>query len=167
MLATLMEARQDARDEAGAHRAALAWAAFLDSAAAGARTPEERAVFDSHRLSAYLELGWADRAVVFLKASEAALPDDYNPPARLAVAYNALKDWDDALAATDRALARAYGPRKVRIYMARADAFAGKGDVAAARRTLDEAIAFVEALPEAQRSQSTLALLEKRRHALR
>jgi hypothetical protein len=72
-----------------------------------------------------------------------------------------MKRWDDALAATDRALALAYGPRKLRSYQARADAFAGKGDVAAAKKTMDEAIAYAQALPE--KSEATIASLTKKR----
>jgi thioredoxin-like negative regulator of GroEL len=164
MLATLMEARQDAKDEAGAKAAAQAWADFLEGAAAKATTPDARAVFDPHRLSAYLELGTPEKAVPMLQASEKALPNDYNPPARLAVAYNAMKRWDDALAATDRALALAYGPRKLRSYQARADAYAGKGDVAAARKTMDEAIAYAAALPE--KNDATIAALTKKRDGI-
>ncbi len=166
MYATLYDARQDAKDEAGAKKAAAEWAAFLEGAAARARTVEERAVFDSHRLSAYLELGQPERAVAFLKESEQASPGDYNPPYRLAIAYNALKQWDDALAASQRSLGHAYGPRKLRIYSVRADAFAGKGDKDAARRTLDEAITYGEALPDGQRSESLIASLRKKRDGL-
>jgi hypothetical protein len=163
LMASLMGARQDARDEAGAKQAAAEWALFLEGAAARAQTPEQRTVFDSHRLSAYLELGTPEKAVPMLEESERALPDDYNPPFRLAVAYNAMKRWDDALAATARALPRAYGPRKLRIYGARADAFAGKGDVPAAQKTMDEAIAHAKALPEGQASAATLESLARKR----
>jgi thioredoxin-like negative regulator of GroEL len=165
-LATLMEARSDAKDEAGARRAAAAWAAHLEAAAERAPTPDARAVFDPHRLSAYIELGTPEKAVPMLQASAAALPDDYNPPFRLAAAYNAMKRWDDAIAAADRALALAYGPRKLRIYSARADALAGKGDVAAAQATLDEALAHAKSLPEGQVSAATLAGIEKKRAGL-
>ena len=166
MLATLMEARSDAKDSTGAHQVALEWAALLEDGAARARTPEARAVFDPHRLSAYLELGTPEKAVPMLQASEKAMPGDYNPPFRLAVAYNALKRWDDAIAATARALKLAYGPRKLRIYSARTDAQVGRGDTAAARATLDEAIAYARALPEGQASAATIAGLEKRRAGL-
>ncbi|MGH7727119.1 MAG: thioredoxin family protein [Candidatus Eiseniibacteriota bacterium] len=166
LYATLMEARQDAKDEAGAKKAALAWATFLDGAAARAKTPDERAVFDSHRLSAYLELGEPEKAVGFLKESEKAAPGDYNPSYRLALAYNAMKQWDDALDASQRSLALAYGPRKIRIYNARTDSYIGKGDKDAARKTLDEAIRYAEALPEGQRSESSITALRKRRDDL-
>lgn len=162
-LGVLLQARQDAKDEAGARAVALEWAALLERAAAAAATPDARSVYDSHRLSAYLELGAPEKAVAMLEESERALPDDYNPPFRLAVAYNAMKRWDDAIAASGRALSRAYGPRKLRIFTTRADAQAGRGDVAAARATMDEALAHARALPEGQVSAATLASLEKKR----
>ena len=70
-----------------------------------------------------------------LEASERDLPDDYNPPARLAAAYKAMKRYDDALAASDRALAKAYGPRKIGILQTRADIYTAQGDVPSARKT--------------------------------
>jgi tetratricopeptide (TPR) repeat protein len=161
-MASLMDARKDAGDSTGARKAAEAWSTFLDGAATRAKTPDQRVVFDSHRLSAYLELGQPERAVPMLQQSQRDFPDDYNPPARLAVAYNAMKQWDDAIASTDRALKLAYGPRKLRIYSARVDAFTGKGDAAAARKTLEESIAYAEALPPGQRSESTIAALKKK-----
>jgi len=163
----VLDARQDAKDEAGAKRVATEWAAFLDGAAARAKTPEQRTVFDSHRLSAYRELGQPERAIPMLKASERDLPGDYNPPARLAVAYLWMKRWDEALAASDRALAKAYGPRKLGIYSTRADIFSGRGDREAARRTLEEAIAYADSLPPEQRSPATSAGLRKKLEALK
>ena len=101
---SLLGAREDASDEVGKKRLSAEWIALLESAAAKATTPAARAVFDSHRLSAYLEIGEPQRALPMLDASERDFPGDYNPPARLAVAYRALKDYPRALAASDRAL---------------------------------------------------------------
>lgn len=159
---TLVEARKDAKDEAGARSVAAEWAAYLEGEAAKALTPDARAVFDPHRLTAYLEMGEPARALPMLEASERDLPSDYNPPARLATALKALSRWDEAMAASDRAMARAYGPRKLLLYRTRADIYAGKGDAASARRTIEEAIRFAEALPEGQRSEGTVELLRKR-----
>lgn len=164
---TLLGARQDAKDEDGAKGIATEWSAFLDGAAARARTPEQRTVFDSHRLSAYRELGQVERAIPMLEASERDLPGDYNPPARLATAYMWMKRWDEALAASDRALAKAYGPRRLGICSTRADIFSGKGDREAARRTLEEAIAYADALPPGQRSENSIAGLRKKLEGLR
>lgn len=162
----LLSARQELGDSAGAHRVAGEWAAFLETAAAAASSPEQRMVFDSHRLSAYLELGEPQRAIPMLEQSEREHPDDYNPPARLATAYLAMKRFDDALAASDRAMLKAYGPRKLLLYTTRSDIFAGKGDVTGARRTLEGAIAYLATLPEEQRTEGRMANLQRKLAAL-
>ena len=159
---SLLGARDAVHDSAGHHEVAEQWAAFLEDEAARAKTPEQRAVFDSHRLSAYIELGQPERAIPMLDASEKALPNDYNPPARLATAYKAMKQWDKALAASDRALAKAYGPRRLLVLQTRADIYKGRGDLDAARRTLEQALAEAKAFPEGQRSERTIASLEKK-----
>jgi tetratricopeptide (TPR) repeat protein len=97
-----------------------------------------------------------------LEASERDFPQDYNPPARLAAAYQAMKEWDKALAAADRALLRIYGPRKLRVLDIKAEVLKSKGDLAGARRTLEEAVAFAEALPPGQRSEGRVAALRKK-----
>jgi tetratricopeptide (TPR) repeat protein len=158
---TLVDVRKDAGDADGAKRVAGRWAAYLEAEATRARTPEERAVFDPHRLSAYIEMGTPEKAVPMLQASERDLPGDYNPPARLAVACKELGRWDEAQAAADRALKLAYGPRKVRIYLTRVDIDTGRGDTAAARRDLQDALAFVQTLP-AGRREGLRKMLEDR-----
>jgi tetratricopeptide (TPR) repeat protein len=163
---TLAAEREDAKDEAGKKKVLEERAAFLEGAAARARTPDARAVFDSHRLGTYLDLGEPERAIGMLQASERDLPDDYNPPARLAVAYRAMKKYDEALAASDRALAKAYGPRKLGILQTRADIYKEKGDAVAARKTMEEAVELAESLPEGQRSEKAIASLKKKLEAL-
>jgi tetratricopeptide (TPR) repeat protein len=162
----LVDAREDAKDEAGVLAVALRWAAFLEFEAARARTPEARTVYDSHRLSAYLKLNEPERAIPMLEASERDLPDDYNPPARLALAYKAMKKWDEALAASTRALGKVYGPRKITVLNARADIHTGRGDTAAARQTLQDALLFAQSLPDGQRSETMIKSLEKKLAAL-
>lgn len=163
----LLDARDDAGDSLGHVKVAEEWSAFLDGEAAKAKTPVERAVFDPHRLSAYMEIGHAERAIPMLEQSQRDFPEDYNPPARLAIAYRALKKWDEGLAASDRAMKLAYGPRKLTFYTTRADLYAGKGDTESARRTIEEAVAFAKGLPEGQRSNATIASLEKRLAAMK
>ena len=158
----LITAREAAKDDAGAKAIKNEWVAFLEEAAAKAKTPEQRTVYDSHRLSAYLEVGTPDKAIAMLEQSQRDFPEDYNPPARMVAAYRALKDYDRALAAADRALARAYGPRKLLIYRSKVDALVEKGDKEAARATLTEAIAYAKSLPKPQQRDSTVAAFEKR-----
>jgi tetratricopeptide (TPR) repeat protein len=162
----LVRARRDAQDEAGAKASAAEWATFLEGEAAKAKTPEARAVFDAHRLSAYIELGEPQRAIPMLGASERDFPQDYNPPARLGLAYRELKRWPEALAATDRALAKAYGPRRIRILLTRSDILLGSGDQEGARATLAEALGAARALPSGQRSQPLIASVQKKLGAL-
>ena len=159
---TLADEREDAGDDAGRIRFLEERSAFLDREAAKATTPEQRAVFDSHRLGVALALGRPEKAIPMLEQSERDFPDDYNPPARLAAAYKAMKRWDEALAASDRALSKAYGPRKLLILQNRAEILAGKGDAAGARATLEQAISLAESLPEGQRSERTIAALRKK-----
>jgi tetratricopeptide (TPR) repeat protein len=163
---TLIGAREAVKDEAGRRKLVEEWAAYLEREAQRAKTPEQRAVYDSHRLSAYLDLKEPERAIPMLLLSEQDFPGDYNPPARLGVAYRAAGRYDEALAAYDRALAKAYGPRKIGIYRGKAEACAAKGDKAAARKTLEEAIAYAEALPDGQRSENAVAGLKKRLAAI-
>jgi tetratricopeptide (TPR) repeat protein len=158
---SLLDAREAAGDTAGYRAVAQQWSDALDAAAAAAKTPEERAVYDSHRLSAYIEIGHPERAVPMLEASEREFPDDYNPPARLAIAYKEMGRYDDALAACARARKLVYGPRTLRVMYTRADIQKAMGDLAAARATLEEAVRFAEALPPGQRSESTVAYYKR------
>ena len=159
---TLAQEREEAKDAEGRREVLSSQASFLEGEAARAATPDARVVFDPHRLTAYLDLGEPERAIPMLEQSERDFPEDYNPPARLAVAYRAMKRWDEGLAASDRAMAKAYGPRKIGIFQVRADLYAGKGDAAAARRTLEEGIAYAESLPAPQQNARTIAALKKK-----
>src|SRR5206468_3956706 len=101
----------------------------------------QRAVYDSHRLALDMALDRPEAAVPMLEQSQKDFPDDYNPPQRLATAYKAMKKWPEALAASDAALARAYGPRQFLVLGTRADIQLGMGDKAAAEKTLADAVA--------------------------
>jgi predicted negative regulator of RcsB-dependent stress response len=78
-----------------------------------------------------------------------------------------MKQYDEALAASDRALAKAYGPRKVGILQTRADIFAARGDAEAARKTMEETVQYAESLPAGQRSDRTIAALKKKLEAMK
>jgi len=163
---TLVDLRDARGDEAGAKEMAGRWLTFLESQAAAAKSVEARAAFDSHRVAAALALGDPGRAVPALLASEKDLPDDYNPPARLAILYRELGRFDEALTESQRALDLAYGARKLRIFDARADIYAKKGDPASAKRTLEEALAYADTLPKSQQPQALIAQLRKKATAI-
>lgn len=162
----LIDARDAVGDDEGVVELQTEWSAFLDQAAARAKTPDHRTVFDSHRLSAYIALGTPEKAIQMLEQSQRDFPADYNPPARLAVAYKEMKEYDKALAASDRALELVTGPRRIAVFSVRADIHVAKGDPKAARETLEQAIAYAKALPEGQRSDRRIASLEKRLAAI-
>jgi tetratricopeptide (TPR) repeat protein len=159
---TLVEAREKAGDKAGQKQLAEKWLDFLDKVTAEAKSPEERLAYDTHRVLAAKALGDPARALPGLEASARALPDDYNPPARIAEVLGDIGRYDEALAASNRALALAYGPRKIKIYEARADIYEKKGDSAAAKKTVEDAIAFARTLPPSPRVDKALQRLEKR-----
>ncbi|GAC1434518.1 MAG: hypothetical protein NVSMB68_06950 [Thermoanaerobaculia bacterium] len=159
---SLIGAREAVNDKDGANALRAEWAKFLEKSAADATTPEQRAVYDSHRLTAYIELGTPEKAIPMLEQSERDFPGDYSPPARQAWAYKAMKQYDKAIAASDRALPHAYGPRKLLILRQRADIFSAMGDQDAAKKTLADAIAYAKDLPSAQVGPSTIASLEKK-----
>jgi tetratricopeptide (TPR) repeat protein len=159
---TLIDARDDAKDEKGARALREEWVAFLDKAAASAKTPEQRFVYDPHRLTGYIALGTPEKAIPMLEQSQHDFPKDYNPPARLAIAYKAMKEYDKALAASDRALTLVYGPRKLTVLQTRADILLAKGDKEGARAVMQQAVEYAKSLPEGQRNDQRTAYLEKK-----
>lgn len=162
----LVQAREDADDAGGKRAMAQRWLIFLEGEAARAPGPEQRAVFDPHRVNAALAMDEPMRAEAALKASERDLPGDYNAPARLALIYRAAKRYDEALAAIDRALPKAYGPRSLRLYDLKADLQRDKGDRAGAKHTLEQGLAWAAGLPIEQRRPQQVAQLQKKLDAL-
>jgi tetratricopeptide (TPR) repeat protein len=162
LYAELSDTLHELGAEAEVKRVARTWVAFLEGEAAHATTPEARAVFDPHRYAAYLTLDEPERAVAMLVESEKDFPRNYNPPARLAGAYYRMKKYEDALAAIDRALARAYGPRQLRLYALKADIYAAKGDKAHERATVKEALVRTQGLVLTGSNLRAREALEKR-----
>lgn len=157
-----VDVHEEDKDIVGARALAARWADFLERQAQAAKTPEARAVFDAHRVLAYLALGDPARALPALVSSERDLPADYNPPARIAKVDFELKRYDDGLAAIERALSRGYGPRKVRLYLLKADLLAARGDPSGATATLHQAQAYAGQLPQGTSPTQALVEVEKR-----
>lgn len=158
----MVEARDVSGDEAGTKALAHEWLTFLEGEAAKAPNPEARTVFDSHRMSASMVLGDPMRVVPAIEQSERELPGDYNPPARLANLYRMLGRLDDALAASDRALSKVQGARRLRVLSDRSAIQVARGEKEAAVKTLEEALAHARSLPEAQVSKRQVEALEKK-----
>jgi thioredoxin-like negative regulator of GroEL len=136
----LVHSKRELGDLVGARATATEWAALLEREAARAPSRRARAVFDPHRLAAYVALGEALRAVPMLEDSERSFPDDYNPPARLAAAYLELGRLDEARAAIGRAASRVYGARSLRVFQLAADIARARGDRAEEAAALREGL---------------------------
>lgn len=153
---SLEDARDAAKDSTGKRAVQEEHLAMLEKEAADAKSAEQRAVYDSHRVSLYIALGRPEAAIPMLEQSRKDFPDDYNPCQRLASVYKEMKQWREALAASDAALSRAYGPRQFLVLNTRADIQLGMGDKTAAAKTLNDALSKAEAMPEGQRSEGTI-----------
>lgn len=162
----IVETKSKQGDEAGARTTARAWITFLEREAGQAPTKEARAVFDPHRLSAYTASGEPERAVPMLQQSEREHPDDYNPPARLARVYLTMTRLDDAQAAIERATARVYGPRALRVLGLAADIARARGDRRGEQAALDQALARTAKAILNENQKKLRAQLEKRRQEL-
>jgi len=158
----LVDARDRQDDGAGGKAEAEAWLDWLDVQARSAPSAEARAALDGYRVSAAQRAGAPGRVLATIEASERELPNDYNPPARLALVLRELGRYDEALAASDRALAKVYGPRTITILDARATIFEKKGDPEGAKAALRQALAFAATLPDSERTKGTIARIEKR-----
>jgi thiol-disulfide isomerase/thioredoxin/predicted negative regulator of RcsB-dependent stress response len=157
----LQEVREKLGDAAGVKKAVARRIEVMEGAQQG--LPDDVAVmYDWNLADAYLTAGRDGDAIALLEKREKALPDSYLPPHYLARTYARLKKWDLGLAAIDRALARAYGPRKAGMYGLKVDLLLGAGKKDEARKTLEEQLATYRALPEGQKLPEREQAVEKR-----
>jgi tetratricopeptide (TPR) repeat protein len=150
----------------GAREAARERLIVLEAGARRAPNPAVASTFDGARMETLVYLGRAQEAVAFLTERERELPNDYNPPHRLASAYQALGDNANALAAIDRAIAKAWGARKARLFEKRADILVALGRNDDARATLEQALAHLGSLPDGQKKPALEAAIAKRLETL-
>jgi len=73
-----------------------------------------------------------------------------------------MRRYDDALAACNRALDKAYGAPKASLYLTKAKILEDKGDGEAARQAYADGIAFAKTLPEPV-AKPAIEALEKAR----
>lgn len=159
--ADAMRIERELMDELGDHEGARTLAeqqrGLLDEAAAKAPNAFVAMAYNWPRSEVYVYLGRGAELVPALEDSEKALPSQYDPPYRLAWLHLKLGNLDAAQAAAERALDRAYGPRKARVLDLLAEIAKARGDEVgeiAARRAIVE---LLEELPEGQRSEPRLA----------
>lgn len=146
----------EARGEGEAAKAyALRQRALLDEAARAA-TPAVAMTWHWPRAEVYAYLGVPGELVADLERSVSALPDEYDPPYRLAWIQLQAKQPDKARVAALRALERVYGPRKARVWQLLARIERARGEATAERAALQGAISTLEALPTSQRRPGAL-----------
>ena len=141
-------------DEAGRHAEAVKASEqrrdLLLAAQKAAPDAEMASTFDPHLAETYLYLKQAALAEAMLTAREKEMPDDYNPPARLARVLLEQKKLAAAEQAIDRALKLSPpGPRKVGFFALKEKIVAALGKPI--EPVLREELALLEALPQTQR----------------
>jgi tetratricopeptide (TPR) repeat protein len=156
LYATLLDLYGREKDTEAGKKLSAEFLAFLDEHEKTAPSAEARASLDSYRVMMAMRQKDPARAIPALQASERDLPNDYNPPARLTTLYNAMGRYDEALAASGRALAKVYGPRRIQVLTTRSGILEKKGDKEAARRTIEEAIRFASTIPKGERQVENL-----------
>lgn len=153
--------RQDLGDAAGARRAAEAGLAVLERAAKG--VPDDVALtFDRARSDFLISLGRGEEALSLLRQRERALPDNYNPAHQLARVYRSLKRWDEALAAIERAISRAYGPRRANLMTLQIELLMAAGRKSEAKAAAARQLEAYRALPDAQKLPDAEAAAQAR-----
>lgn len=159
---TLVDARQAQGNAPAAQKAAVTWRDFLEAQAAQAQSRAARAVFDAHRFLVYRELHEMAKAVPMLEESERDFPADYNPPARLAMAFLELTRPAEALVQAERALKLVYGPRTLRVLLTKADAQTALKDGPGAAATLARAEQLAKELPARQQDPLREEITQRR-----
>lgn len=161
-LGTLAEGLADLGDKPAARAAEEARLSLLTKAAEAARSPEEAHTYDYARANVYEALGRAEEAVAMLSRREQEMPGAYEPPARLAGVLLRAGRLAEAKAAAERAIARAYGPRRLRYVAIKAQILGKMGDKAAALAALREEVRGWEGLPAGQATPEKVADARRR-----
>ncbi len=131
--------------------------ALLDTAVRDAADPRVTMTYNWPRAEVYAYLGVPLELVPALERSAKDLPDEYDPPYRLAWIYLQAHQPEQARAWAEKAAALAYGPRKAKAFGLLADVHRARGDVEGERGARAAAIEVLEGLPEPARSAEPIA----------
>jgi tetratricopeptide (TPR) repeat protein len=151
-------------DQSGRHEQAVqvaqARAKLLEEAAASAPDATMASTFDAHRTDTYLYLEQSGKAEQLLAGREKQMPEDYNPPARLARVLLEQGKLPEAEAAVDRALSKmSRGQRRIGVLGLKARILEKEGKPTAA--VVQEQLEVLRELPRTQRSPDMEARLQK------
>jgi thioredoxin-like negative regulator of GroEL len=144
-----------------ARAAAREQKALLDKAIASAPTPFAAMTYNWPAAEVYSYLGIPGELVGVLERSVAALPDQYDPPYRLAWVLLQAQRPDEALVQARKALDLVYGPRKARVQGLIADIHRARGDRPAELAALRKVVEIYEQLPDGQKNPAALERAKK------
>jgi tetratricopeptide (TPR) repeat protein len=160
-LRVLREMAIELKDNASARSYAIRQRDLLDRAVAQAKTAMERMTHNWPRAEVYVYLGEGEKLVPDLERSVAELPNEYDPPARLAWVHEQLGHHDKAMEYAQKALALVYGPRKGSVLRLIADIYKGKGDVEGERKARQAVVDHYKSLPAGHRDDEKIEEAEE------
>jgi tetratricopeptide (TPR) repeat protein len=159
--ANLMELLDDAGRHEEAVRVARERAKLLEDAAASAPDATLASTFDAHRMETYLFLEEPQKAEQLLAQREKQMPEDYNPPARLARVLLEQGKLPEAEAAVDRALAKMTpGLRRISVLGLKARILEKQGKPTVL--VMQEQLEVIRGLPKSQYDAEFEARLRKK-----
>jgi len=164
---TAMMTLREILDAQGKHDDALRVAEkqriLLDRAAAESKTPEEAATYNWPRVEVYIYLNRATELIPDLEKSVASLPDNYDPPYRLAWLYFHIQDYEKSLLFATSTAKLSQGPRHcfVLAFIAKIHKEMGQSDLEMTARK--QTIETCESLPEGQKRPRVVDLIETQR----
>jgi thioredoxin-like negative regulator of GroEL len=151
---TALRTRRQIQDELGdAHAArelALRQRELLDRAAAAAMGPYAAATYSWPRAEVYAYLGEPAALLPALIELAEALPDEYDPPSRVAWLALQAGELDTARVWGERAVELAYGPRKALLLEQLAEIYDEAGDLDRKQEVLEDLAAHLASLPASQ-----------------
>jgi tetratricopeptide (TPR) repeat protein len=123
---------------------------------------DERSALDIARVENVEIAGDPSHILPELKASEQAMPSNYNASLRLAQTELAAKQYSDALSACDRGLLRRPGSLgRAWLLMLKAQALQALGKSAEAHRQFENALGAAEEIPSEQSRESNIAKIKE------
>jgi thioredoxin-like negative regulator of GroEL len=130
---------------------------LLDRAVASAPSAYGRMIYVWPRSEVYVYLGEGEKLIPEMEKLAADLPNEYDPPYRLAWVNYQVGRLDEALAAAQRAVGMVYGPRKGRALILVADIHKKRGDVAAERAARQAVVDHYASLPPGHKNEGAEA----------
>jgi predicted negative regulator of RcsB-dependent stress response len=141
------------------------WLAELDGIKP--KNSEERTAVDIARVESVQVFGDPRRILPALQASEREMPTNWNASLRVAQMESQEGNFVEAIAATDRGLARRPGPAgKSWLLRVKADALVETGRKTEARRALEEALVAAKTIPNEGSRENNIRALQRSIEAL-